>query len=476
MWQKGRWDDVNMHDQTRRDFVKAMGLGVAAMSLPGQLAARASAMPGKRPDIILFVSDDHGYEDSGAYGNTVVRTPNLDRLASESMRFTHAFAGSPTCTPSRSVLYTGLMPMRNGAHANHSSVHPEIRSLPHYLKALGYRVVLMGKVHVKPRTAFPFEYIKAEKRGPGKTRGLYMDLDTDAVDHMLANHNRSTPLCLVVCSHSPHVYWPRNDGYDSAKIDLPPYLVDTPITRRSRTRYYTDVTLMDKRLGKVLASLKRHGFAEALFVYTSDQGAQWPHAKWNLYDAGIRTPLIVRWRGKVQSGSTSNAMVSLVDLLPTFIEAAGGKPPQDIDGRSFLPILLGKKKAHRELIFTAHTGDGRMNQSPMRSVRTATHKYILNLRPDVKYTTHITNGKNADGRDYWESWLEKAKTDEQAAKLVQDYQYRPAEELYDLRVDPYELDNLAEKPDYQPLRQSLRGKLDAWMKQQGDREARVLGR
>jgi N-sulfoglucosamine sulfohydrolase len=441
-------------------------LSALAVILPllGPSPVRAAG----RPHIILFVSDDHGWADSGAYGNKVVRTPHLDALARQGMHFTHAFAASPTCSPSRSALLTGLMPFRNGAHANHSDVRPDVRSWPHYFKALGYRVVLAGKADVRPRKAFPFEYPRSQKREPGKPRGLYMNLDTDAVARILAEHDRSTPLCLVVCSHSPHVYWPKNKGYDPAKVDLPPYLVDTPVTRRARTEYYTDITLMDERLGAVLRAAKEHGYKDALFAYTTDQGAQWPHAKWNLYDAGLRTPLIVRWPGHVEAGSTSDAMVSLVDLLPTFLEAAGGKPPADIDGRSFLDVLRGKKEGHREVIFAAHTGDGRMNRTPMRCVRTRTHKYILNLRPDLEYTTHITDGIDLDGRDYWKSWLQKARTDPAAAAIVRAYQNRPAEELYDLRKDPHEMKNVAGDPANAELLASLRKQLAAWRKEQGD--------
>ncbi|NQT84074.1 sulfatase, partial [bacterium] len=418
--------------------------------------------------------DDHGYADAGCYGNDVVRTPNLDRLAKESMRFTHAFAGSPTCTPSRSVIYTGLMPFRNGAHPNHSRIRPGIKTLPHYLAALGYRVVLAGKTHVGPRAAFPFEYLPAQLKGhraASVPRVYGNDLDTDVVDQLLADHRttrKEQPLCLIIAAWSPHVVW-RWKEYDSAKVTVPPYMIDTALTRHAVARYYTDVTLMDKRLGDCLESVKKHGLQDnTLFIYTSDQGAQWPHAKWNLYDAGIRVPLLARWPGKVKAGSVSDAIVSLVDVLPTFIEVAGGEPPREMDGCSFLPVLLGKGTRHRRVIFATHTGDGKMNDFPMRCIRTSTHKYILNLKPQNLYTTHITDGKDRDGRDYWQTWLEKAKTDEHAGRIVRDYQHRPAEELYDLRADPYELSNIAADPANRDLAKFLGKRLENWMEKQSD--------
>jgi N-sulfoglucosamine sulfohydrolase len=446
--------------------------------LPGIVAASPSgaAPPAPRPHVVFFMSDDHTWRDCGPYGAKDVRTPNLDRLARESMRFDAAFAPSPTCTPSRSAIYTGLYPFRNGAHANHSLVNDGLRTLPHNMKDLGYRVVLAGKTHVGPREAFPFEYLEGSNvMPPGKDHVLWTDLDTAMVEKLLASHDRDRrPLCLVVCSHSPHVYWPENDRYDPAEVHLPPYLLDTPETRVQRCRYYSDVTWMDRQVGDVLAALSKHGYADnTLFVYTADQGAQWPFAKWDLYDAGIRSPLLVRWPGKVRAGSTTAAMVSLVDLLPTFLEAAGGAAPETIDGRSFLPVLLGKSDRHRDEVFASHTGDGRMNRSPSRCVRTAKYKYILNLAPAERFKTHISDGQSADGLAYWNSWLRLAETDANAAKLVARFHGRPAEELYDARTDPYEQKNLAADPAHASALAGLREKLRAWRLRQGEDLSKV---
>ena len=213
-----------------------------------------------------------------------------------------------------------------------------------------------------------------------------------------------------------------------------------------------------------------------MVVYTSDQGANWPHGKWNLYDAGIRVPLLVRWPGKVQPGSVSDAMVSLVDLLPTFIEAAGGSCPKDLDGRSLLPLLTSQTTEHHSAIFAAHTGNdnggpGVANRCPMRAIRTPTHKYILNLHPEREFNTHITGTRpgNIFYLDYWDSWVEKAKTDPAAAKLVNGYLHRPREELYDLTIDPHELNNIADDPKNRELLESLRKQLADWRREQGEK-------
>jgi N-sulfoglucosamine sulfohydrolase len=422
-----------------------------------------------RPHIVLFIADDFTWTDCGAYGATDVRTPHLAALAAESIRFDNAFVASPTCAPSRSVTFTGLYPFRNGAHANHSLIRDGVRTLPQYMKALGYRVVLAGKTHIGPRESFPFEYLAGSNAmPPGKNHVLFTDLNTQAVDALLASHDRNVPLFLVVCSHSPHVYWPENHRYDPSQIRLPPYLLDTPETREARCRYYEDVENLDDQVGEVLASLSRHGYAQnTLFAFTIDHGAQWPFAKWTLYDAGIHAPLIVRWPGVVNAGNTS-AMVSLVDLLPTFVEAGGGDVPENIDGRSLLPLLRGTNNVHHDVIFTSHTGDGKMNRSPMRCVRTARYKYILNLAPGIPFTTHVTNGVAEDGRDYWESWLKLAERDDHAARLVDRHMHRPPEELFDMQTDPHELKNLAGDPSHTHALSKLRQTLRDWRLQQGE--------
>jgi N-sulfoglucosamine sulfohydrolase len=451
-------------------------LAVLSVVLGVTSIASAAAAPA-RPHVVLFIADDYSWHDCGPYGGKDVRTPNLDRLATQSMRFDAAFAASPTCVPSRSAIYTGLYPFRNGAHANHSLVRDGVRSLPQHMAGLGYRVVIAGKTHVGPRAAFPFEYLDdSNVMPPGKNHVLWTDLNTAAVDGLLKSHDRAKPLCLVVCAHSPHVYWPDDvDGYDPAKVAVPPYLLDSPETRAARCKYLADVTHMDRQLGDVAASLDRHGYADGtLLAFTADQGAQFPFAKWNVYDAGIRVPLLVRWPGRVKPGTSTAALVSLVDLLPTMIDAAGGKPPHDdVDGRSFLPVLLGRADRHHDAVFAAHTGDGQMNRSPQRAVRTARFKLIHNLLPDAPHKTHISDGAGVDGRSYWDAWVKRAETDVAAAAVVRRYRQRPAEELYDLAADPYEQRDLSADPAHAATLAELRETLRAWRVRQSDDPAKV---
>jgi arylsulfatase A-like enzyme len=212
-----------------------------------------------------------------------------------------------------------------------------------------------------------------------------------------------------------------------------------------------------------------------LFIYTSDNGAQWPFAKWSLYDAGIHMPFIASWPGVLRAGSRSEALISFVDILPTFMELAGGKAPEGIDGKSFAGVLRGKTKSHRTEIYAAHSGDGNFNVFPMRCVRTARYKYILNLHPEFEYTTHIDVAGPKDGRIYFDSWVAKAKTDPAAAAVVKRYHEHPPEELYDVVADPYEMRNLAADARHAGTLRELRAKVQAWMKEQGD-EGKVFGK
>lgn len=418
--------------------------------------AAVAAAPAVQPNIVVFQSDDHGQLDSTPYGATDVRTPNMQRLAAAGMTFTHAFIASPACAPSRAALLTGLMPARNGAEANHSFKRDDIRSLPDVLRTLGYETAAFGKVaHGNDVNRHGFDVTDKQH-------------DAEFVGRFLESRDTSKPLCLFVGTHEPHVPWPDLEGYDPSAVQLPPTFVDTPETREFRARYYTDVTKADTLLGEVYDLAQKKLGSQTLFIYTSDHGAQWPFGKWNLYDAGIRVPLLVSWPGVIKPSSRTDAMVQWTDLLPTLIDAAGGTAPDAIDGRSFLNVLRGETSQHREVIFTTHSGDGRMNVYPIRSLRTPDWKLIINLHPEFAHTTHIDKALARDGGRYWISWFEQASSDPAAAAIVSRYHARPAIELYDLTTDPHEQRNLAADPASATRIASLTKQLDGWMQSQGD--------
>ena len=271
-----------------------------------------------------------------------------------------------------------------------------------------------------------------------------------------------------MAAHEPHSPWNKGDAsvYEQATLKLPPYVVDTPLTRRALARYYGEVTYLDDQVGRVMSAIERSGQADnTLLVFLSEQGSQMPFGKWTLYDVGIRSATIARWPAKIKAGTSSDALCQYVDFLPTFIEMAGGKPVAGLDGRSISDVLTGKTNDARDYVFAEETSRG-IDRGPqayaIRAVADKRWKYILNLNPDATFQNTETNSP------LFKSWIRKGETEAFAREQAQRYQTRPAVELYDLQSDPYELKNLADQPAQKANLTRLRGALDAWMKEQGD--------
>lgn len=421
-----------------------------------QMFAPASELP----DFVVFLADDLSARDVGVYGGTNIQTPNIDALAESGMVFDAAFVASPSCAPSRAALMTGLMPARNGAEENHTYPHDGIGGLPKKLQTLGYQTAAFGKVaHSKSAVRYGFDVIEHKSNIP--------DLQK-SVSRFLKERTDTRPLALFVGTSDPHVPWPSDAITDPTRIRLPPTQVDTPQTRVQRSRYLQEVINLDAFVGEVRTLCDKHLSEAPVFGFSSDHGSQFPFSKWTLYDEGIRIPLIFAWPGKIEAGSRTDAMVSWVDLLPTLIDLAGGQTSKSLDGKSFADVLLGRTDAHRDVIYTTHSGDRKMNVYLSRSVRTPRYKLILNLHPEFAFTTHIDLLLRETSGDYFREWTTLAKTDDQAAKNVARHHGRPAVELFDLQADPYEMNNLADQPEYLSVKQRLTEQLEQWMETQGD--------
>jgi N-sulfoglucosamine sulfohydrolase len=419
----------------------------------------------KPPHIVILLADDHSAQDMSAYGADDIPTPRLDAMAAAGMKFTQAFVNSPSCAPSRAALLTGMYPAHNGAEPNHTKVRPGVKKLPAYLQELGYEVVSFGKVsHYAHVEDYGFDLAKGY--------GYHDHTGISAAVDFLKNRQSEKPLALFVGTNWPHVPLPEKDAVKPEAVRVLPNQLDTPEYREYRARYVNAVKKMDEELGTVYEAAKQTlGAEKTFFLMSSDHGSQFPFGKWNLYDAGIRVPMIVQWQGQIQPGSQSAALVQWTDVLPTLIQVAGGQPDgfKELDGRSMLPVLTGKTDQHQAAIFTAHTSDTLFNVYPSRSIRTHRWKYIRNLHPEYRFTTHIERQAFNDMRPFWRSWEKSAETDAHAAELLQRYRQRPAEELYDLQSDPYELKNLAAVSDHAAELQKLRQGLDNWLKQTGDK-------
>ncbi|GIX03125.1 MAG: heparan N-sulfatase [Planctomycetaceae bacterium] len=414
----------------------------------------------ERPHVVVFLADDLSLHECSPYGGSADLTPHMNQLAREGMTFTQAFVTSPSCAPSRASLLTGLYPIQHGAMLNHARPHSTIKTWPQYFRELGYETVAIGKVaHYAQVTEYGFDLTSH-----------YRYHEDDCIDYAvswLAQRRSSRPLCLIVGTNWPHVPWPEEEN--TSFQPMPTCLIPTAETRQAYRRYLQAVQWADRDLGKIHRAVREHLGENVLFVFSSDHGAQFPFAKWNCYDYGVHVPLIICWPKKVAAGMRSSALISWIDLLPTLLAACGGKPPMEIAGRSFLPVLLGHTAQHREVVILTHSGDGQKNRYPQRAVRTARWKYIRNLNPSARHTTHIDTGNAGDGAMYFNSWIRLADHDASAASVVQRYHHRPSEELYDLERDPWELHNLAAEPDYAEQLHQLRVALDRWMEQHQDR-------
>ena len=421
-------------------------------------ASLGQAEAAKQPNILIVIADDLNKDSVGVYGNKDVKTPNIDRLASQGMRFNLAYTSTAMCAPTRQQMYTGLYPVRSGAYPNHSKVKPGTKSLVHYLKALGYRVGLSGKRHFGPPSSFPFEQVSRK-------------VDAKAIREFVARDEKQ-PFCLLVTSNSPHVPWSAGDAsqYDPGKLTIPPYWVDTPEMRESLTRYYAEITDLDREVGecmKILRETKQED--NTAMIFTTEQGAQYPGCKWTCYENGLNVGFIVRWPGQVKPGSVSDAMIHYIDVAPTLVEMAGGEAIKGLDGRTFLGVLRGKTKRHNSVTYGVHTQMNAIGSPPtgyaVRSIRAGKWKYIMNLNHKVTFKNALTQN---DKENYWASWVRTAKTDPKAARLLKRYLNRPAEQLYDRSKDPHEVNNLAGREKQAKVKARLKQQLQDWMTSQGD--------
>ncbi len=448
------------------------------------LAFTVAAASDARPNMVIFIADDLTWHDVACFGGpTDAKTPQLAKLAREGVKLTQFFSPASVCSPTRQSLLTGIYPIRNGAYPNHSVVRPGTKTLPTHLATLGYRTACIGKTHFGPPECYPFDSMitmLGEASGDTSEDSGDGSMDLGGIKKFI-REDPSRPFCLYVATHEPHGPWTKGDhtAYDPAKLKLPPYLIDTAITRRELANYLAEVSCLDQEVGEISNLLEQSGHTtDTLFLFFSEQGSSMPHGKWTCYDPGIHAAAIARWPGKIKPGSENPAMIQYVDVLPTLIEIAGGKPTEidtgcadatgnrQFDGSSFLPVLLGTTARHRDLVFAEHTARGISNGPEAygtRAVRDERWKLIVNLEPEATFQNNMSRSSIV------QSWRKKGNAgDSFATEQVERYTKRPALELYDLSSDPWELYNIASDPQNQDTINRLRGSLDAWMHQQGD--------
>jgi arylsulfatase A-like enzyme len=429
----------------------------------------------QRPNIVLAIADDWSFPHARVYGDSTVSTPTFDRIAREGVRFTHAFTAAPSCTPSRAALLTGQVIHRLEEGANlHGFLPKRFAVYPDLLEQTGYVVGYTGKGWGPGR-------FEPGGRGRNPAGPHFKNFDD-----FIQQRPTGRPFLFWFGSNDPHRPYEAGAGVRAGmkveSVQVPPFLPDTPEVRSDLLDYYFEVQRFDRDVGRIIATLERLGELEnTLIIVTSDNGMPFPRGKATVYDAGARMPLAIRWPGTVRAGSVVEELVSHTDLAPTVLEAAGLTLPAAMTGRSVLGLLRGESQAGRDRVFIererhAHVRRGNLSY-PVRAIRTKDYLYIRNFRPDrwpagdPQLVFSVGPFGDIDGGP-----TKSLLIDRQDDPMISQYfrlatAKRPAEELYDLRNDPHQLENVAGRPAHAEAQRRLRQQLDAWLRETGDPRA-----
>ncbi|HET9466821.1 MAG TPA: sulfatase-like hydrolase/transferase [Vicinamibacterales bacterium] len=438
----------------------------------GSVAAQqqpAPAQPTSRPNI-LWISNEDMSPHLGAYGDTLARTPVLDRFARESIRYTHAFTTAPVCAPSRAAIITGMYQTTLGAQhmrttedrvpelpGPYLAVPPHyVKAFPEYLRAAGY--------YTSNRAKTDYQF--------GEPFTIWDDLGPKA--HWRNRADTSQPFFSVFnlnVTHESQIFpsSPARKGKglitDLERVIVPPYYPDTPLVREELARMYDNIADMDTQVGEILKQLESDGLANNTIVfYWSDHGDGVPRAKRSLYDSGLRVPLMIRWPEMSPgiANSVSSRLVSMVDLAPTVLAMAGVEIPAHLQGR---PFIGPKGEPAPEFVFAARD---RMDieYDMMRSARDRQFLYIRNFAPEQPYAGHIIYRNQSNIMQEWFRLQAERALKGSAALWMRTS--RPAEELYDTVADPHQIRNLAGDPKHQQTLNRMRIALTDWMTRTND--------
>lgn len=440
---------------SRRTFLKAAGLSV---SFAGTPLLGHSERNQRRPNFVLIIGDDISIHDHGIYGHPTIQTPAIDYLAENGLRMNHAYLTSPSCSPTRCSILTGRYPHNTGAPELHMPLPAGQVMFPILLKEKGYYTAAAGKWHLGDYARKAFDYI-VDSRPSGAERWV----------ETLRQRPKEKPFFMWFASHDAHREWDQGPAARPSPPEhavVPPYQVDSPATRQDIAAYMGEVQRLDLYVGRVIAELRAQGILEnTLLIYLADNGREFPRDKAWLYDSGIKTPFIVHWpAGLKGKGIVSDSILSVIDIAPTLLEAAGIQKPETVQGWSFMPLFEDPKAAIREYAFAElnwHT-----QYSHMRAVRWKNYVYIRNAAPEW------SNMLMANVHRRYAPWMDLLRAQE-AGKLTAAQANvllypRPQEEFYDVKSDPHQVNNLAEQETSQSGMEHLRGILDRWTEETGD--------
>lgn len=463
---------------SRRDFLKCFGMGMAAMALLPRNVQSAEGVSGK-PNILLILSDDHGFPHVGCYGNPDIKTPNLDKFALEGIRFDRAYVMCPQCVPSRAAIMTGRSPVRIAMTRFSAPLPMDVRTYPEVLRSAGYFTGVAGRTYHLDGGTRSRELDELSEKHDLKTFSKRVDFCKtasggiailDQYREFLDTVPKNKPFFLQLCFNDPHR--PLDKGaipqpHDPAKLKLPAHYPDTQLVREDFARYYDEISRFDSDFGKVVEELDKRGLSKNTIVAVmGDNGCSQFRGKGTLYEYGIHVPLLMRWPGVIKAGSSSDTLVSSEDLAPTFLEAALLKPLPEMTGLSFVNLLKGEKFEGRKYVYAergAHGSGAPTNSAAFdlsRCVVSRTHKFIYNALWQVPYTP-----VDFAGTEMWEELVKMNSDGKLSSEMSRIYfqPTRPMFEMYDLVKDPREFDNLAGRAEFADVENELKWKLTEWM-------------
>ena len=441
-----------------------------------------------RPNILFISVDDMNADSVGVYGCKLKDTsPNMDRLASQGLRFKYAHVQVGNCKPSRNVMVSGRYPHNNRVEGFYPVRDPDYPVLADLMSQNGYFTGIRGKVsHSTPYHPYKWDIvldvIEGEKMHLKNAESYYKS----AKAGIAASKTAGKPFCLLMNISDPHKpFYAMGKGGDTKKdpnvpsrvfkadeVPIPGFLFDDPAVRTELAHYYSSVRRGDDCLGAILKALRESGEEDnTLIMFLSDHGMPLPFAKTAIYHHSTHTPWIVRWPGKVKANTVDDQhMISAVDLLPTLLDAAGIKHPKGLDGRSFLPLLGGETQTGRDMIFKEYNENAGGGRHPMRSVQTKKFGYIFNPWADGirKFRTATT------GTMTYRKMKEVAQTDEKLAARLNLFDYRVREEFYNYENDPDGLSNLIDDPNHADEIKRHRKALEDWMVKYNDHMLEVF--
>ena len=421
---------------------------VGALTLGTFAGCQAPKQEVQKPNFIVFIADDAAWNDCGPYGNNNIKTPNINKLGEEGLVFTNAFLTTSSCSPSRCSILTGRYPHSTGAPELHMPLPAEQILFAGELQKAGYYTALAGKYHLGPPRA-EFDSIYG-----GQPSGCENWL------RAIQNRPKDKPFFLWLASHDPHrPYFPNTiqDPNHPGNTIVPPFLPDNDSTRKDLGMYYDEISRLDSYIGKVMQELKAQGQDKnTLVIYMTDNGRPFPRCKTRMYDSGIKTPFIVWWPEKVKHGTT-DAFVSSIDIAPTFCTLAGAGISPTYQGVSFLPAL---KKGNESRSYIASEHNWHDYQAWERAIRTHQFLYIRNAFPELNASPPADAVRSITYQEMIKMYNNGELDEEQMDCFIQP---RAGEELYDVVNDPYQMNNLAEKPEYKSTLDEMRGRLDKWL-------------